>query len=125
VLRIAPNLTRSDADGQYWLDHCEGFHVKGPNGFSGIVEAVRYEPDSGAAAQLVVCSGRLFMRSVVIPADEVALITPRAMRLRLRHTPEAAAAAAPRRRALELKPWAATRGLRALTATAFTTRRSG
>lgn len=111
MLRVSPKLTRSRSDEEYWLSHCEGFRVRGPNGFSGVVEAVRFEPGSDLPDDLVVCCGRLRLRSLLIPVADVALIVPRQTRLRLRHTP-AATAAKHRRGRWQLKSWEPVRGAR-------------
>jgi len=89
-------LDRPRLDEQYWLAHCQGFRVSGPNGFAGVVEEVRLGPDGERAEELLVWSGRLRLRSLLVRADDVAVIVPRETRLRLRHAP-AAVSPAPHR----------------------------
>ena len=83
-------VTHSDSDvtywaNGYWLGHCEGFRVDGPEGRVGIVEAVLGEED--APTKLAVREGLFALRTVYVPIEEVAEIQPRAERILLRRTP--------------------------------------
>jgi hypothetical protein len=68
-------------DREYWLAHCEGYRVDGDEGRVGFVEAVR---DEAGRRMLAVRAGRLGRRLVLVPADEVSFIVPRAERIWLR-----------------------------------------
>lgn len=72
----------------YWLARCEGFRVDSPEGRYGRVEAVmfRVRPDDPDA--LVVRTGVLGRRLVLVPADDVADVTPRRERISLARVPE-------------------------------------
>ena len=111
MTHVAPEAERSSFDEQYWLGHCEGFRVTGSDGFAGVVQEVRFGPDRQRPEELVVCSGRLRLRSVLVPADEVALVVPRQMRLRLRHAP-AVSEVPERSRSRQVRPWEVARGVR-------------
>ena len=65
----------------YWLAHCEGFRVDGIGGRIGIVEEVR---DADGEPLLAVRAGLLGRRVLLVPADAVFEIVPRAMRIWLR-----------------------------------------
>jgi hypothetical protein len=65
-------------DRTYWLGHCDGYQVEGAEGRIGFVESVRVH--SGSTV-LAVRAGRLGRRILLVSADEVAFIVPRAKRL--------------------------------------------
>jgi hypothetical protein len=67
-------------DRDYWLSHCEGYRVEASDGRLGFVEEIRRPRDSGGQATLVVRAGRLGRRLLLVPADEVVFIIPRAER---------------------------------------------
>ncbi len=71
----------------YWLARCEGFRVDSPEGRYGLVEAVmfRVRPDDPDA--LVVRTGRLGRRLVLVPIEDVADVTPRRQRIDLARVP--------------------------------------
>jgi len=71
----APN---GSFDRDYWLGHCEGYRVDGVEGRIGFVDAVRVQR---GAAVLAVRAGRLGRRILLVPAEEVVFIVPRAGRL--------------------------------------------
>ena len=73
VLESAPVFDRD-----YWLSHCEGYRVDGVEGRIGFVDAVRV---LRGAAVLAVRAGRLGRRILLVPAEEVAFIVPRAERI--------------------------------------------
>ena len=81
------NGARSD----YWLEHSDGFQVFGPDGRIGFVALV-LSSDEGVGG-LVIRTGLLRTRSVLVPVHEVGSVLPRRQRLELRLTPRA-----PRRR---------------------------
>jgi hypothetical protein len=60
----------------YWLGHCEGFRVVGPQGRIGLVEAVLGEEDEPEA--LVVRTGLFGTRASVLPVADVDFVEPRA-----------------------------------------------
>jgi len=68
-------------DRNYWLDHCDGYQVEAAEGRIGFVEAVRV---ADGATVLAVRAGRRGRRILLVPAEEVAFIVPRAKRLWLR-----------------------------------------
>ena len=73
------------ARSQYWLEHSDGFQVFGPDGRIGFVALVLFS-DEGVAG-LVIRTGLLRTRSVLVPAHEVRSVLPRRQRLELLHTP--------------------------------------
>jgi hypothetical protein len=68
-------------DRAYWLAHCEGYRVEAAGGRLGFVEETR---SRGGTTLLAVRAGRLGRRILLVPADEVAFVVPRAKRLWLR-----------------------------------------
>ena len=68
-------------DRDYWLLHCEGFRVEAEGGRLGFVEEVRH---TGRGPVLAVRAGILGRRLLLVSADEVAFVVPRAERLWLR-----------------------------------------
>jgi hypothetical protein len=98
MVRIEPELSRSQSDEDYWLSNCEGFRVECPTGRLGTVERVLVG-QGDRPEQLSVCCGIFRLRTMLIPVDDVAAIAPRELRLRVRHAPNARAARvkAPRR----------------------------
>ena len=86
-LRMAPSeapAARAPFDREYWLGHCEGYRVDGPDGRIGFVEEVRENLSDAAAPFLAVRAGRLGTRVLVVPADAVEFIVPRDQRIWLR-----------------------------------------
>lgn len=73
----------SQFDRGYWLLHCEGYRVDGADGRIGFVESVRH---ACGATVLAVRGGWLGRRLLLVPADEVAFIVPRAERIWLTST---------------------------------------
>jgi hypothetical protein len=81
------STTRETLDARsYWLSNCEGFRVDSPHGRFGLVEAVMFrsprEPDA-----LIVRSGILARRLVLVPIDDVAEVLPRRQRILLARIP--------------------------------------
>jgi len=72
---------QASLDRDYWLSHCEGYRVEGDEGRIGFVEAVSHQ---AGRRMLAVRAGRLGRRLVLVPADEVSFIVPRAERIWLR-----------------------------------------
>lgn len=97
MVRIEPEFTRSSFDGDYWLGHCEGFRVECQDKLVGFVKNVRFESRIDRPDELIVRCGGLFGRELVVEVDEVAVIAPSEMRLRIRHRPQPEARAKPRR----------------------------
>jgi hypothetical protein len=82
-------MSPTDTDPRtYWLSRSEGFRVDTPEGRYGLVEAVmfRMRPDDPDA--LVVRTGMLGRRLVLVPIEEVADVTPRRERISLVRVPE-------------------------------------
>jgi len=84
---IAANEQTNGAGSRYWLEHSEGFQVFGPDGRIGFVALV-LSSDEGVGG-LVIRTGLLRTRSVLVPAYEVRSVLPRRQRLELLHTPRA------------------------------------
>lgn len=66
----------------YWLGHCEGFRVDGPQGRVGFVETV-LGPE-GEPEALLVRGGILGGRVLVVPIEAVEDVRPRAERIVIR-----------------------------------------
>lgn len=62
---------------EYWLRHCRGFRVEGPDGWLGYVEEVLLDPEEHAPRALVV-RGR---RVIVVPVGEIVRLLPRQERI--------------------------------------------
>jgi hypothetical protein len=72
----------------YWLSRCEGFRVETPEGRYGLVEAVMFKVRPDDPDALVVRTGMLGRRLVLVPVDDVAEVTPRRERVSLARVPE-------------------------------------
>jgi hypothetical protein len=83
---LQPPTTHAE-DRRYWLSHCEGFQVDSPEGRVGVVESVVYATSDRRPAYLAVVSGRLLLRTTLVPCGEVVSIQPREARLNLRSRP--------------------------------------
>lgn len=88
-------LMSEPIDREYWLDHCEGFRVDCAGGRIGFVEEVRSNADTTGKRTLAVRAGMLGRRRLLLPADEVSMIVPRAERIWLRSSPVIAGSEAP------------------------------
>jgi hypothetical protein len=97
MVQIEPEFTRSSFDTSYWLSHCEGFRVECQDKLIGFVENVRFESRIDRPDELIVRGGGLFGRELAIEIEEVAVIAPAQLRLRIRHRPQPAARSKPRR----------------------------
>ena len=72
------------ADEAYWLAHCEGFHVDGPDGRIGVVEHVVSESWFDLPDVVSVASGRWRLRSTDMPIADVLEVRPEQKRLVVR-----------------------------------------
>ena len=72
----------------HWLPRCEGYHVEGPRGRVGVVEAVRRGGD-GSPTSLIVRCGVLRRRVREVPVDDIAELDPRDLLIVLRREKEA------------------------------------
>ena len=72
---IAADEQTNGARSQYWLEHSDGFQVFGPDGRIGFVALV-LSSDEGVAG-LVIRTGLLRTRSVLVPAHEVRSVHPK------------------------------------------------
>jgi hypothetical protein len=81
-----PDTDRRFWSHDYWLGHCEGFRVDGPDGRVGVVEAVLGHEDEPTT--LAVREGLFALRTVYVPIEQIVEIQPRAERLVLRSRPE-------------------------------------
>lgn len=97
MVRIEPEFTRSSFDADYWLGHCEGFRVECQDKLVGFVENVRFESRIDRPDELIVRCRGLFGGELLIDAEEVAVIVPSEMRLRIRHRTQPEARAKARR----------------------------
>jgi hypothetical protein len=70
----------------YWLGHCEGYRVDGPEGRVGIVEAVLGEEEEPRT--LAVREGLFALRTLYVPIEDVIEVHPRAERIVLRSSPD-------------------------------------
>jgi hypothetical protein len=68
-------------DEAYWLAHCEGFQVDGPDGRIGVVEHVVYESRLEVPDVVSVASGRWRLRSTDVPIADVLEVRPEQERL--------------------------------------------
>jgi hypothetical protein len=86
-MRIDTSLPHLSDTGLYWLCRSEGFRVDSPEGRFGLVEAVmfRVRPDEPDA--LIVRSGVLGRRLVLVPIEQVDDVIPRKQRILLRREP--------------------------------------
>ena len=74
-------------DEAYWLAHCEGFRVDGPDGRIGVVEHVVYESRPDVPDVVSVASGRWRLRSTDVPIADVLEVRPEQERLLVRRPP--------------------------------------
>jgi hypothetical protein len=81
------NSTATDSH-PYWLARCEGFRVDTPEGRLGLVEAVMFKVRPTEPDALIVRTGILGRRLVIVPIDDVADVTPRRQRIMLERVPE-------------------------------------
>ncbi len=61
----------------YWLRHCRGFRVEGPDGCLGYVDRVVLDPEEQEPSALVV-RGK---RAILVPAGEIVRLVPREERV--------------------------------------------
>ena len=61
-------------DREYWLAHCEGYHVDSPGGRVGLVEEVRRAEGSEQPQSLAVLAGMYGRRRLIFPMSEVETI---------------------------------------------------
>lgn len=80
--------TAGERDGRwdYWLRHCEGFQVSGPDGRIGSVALVL--SSGGRIDGLVIRTGLLRARTMFVPVDSVVSVTPRRCRVELGTVPD-------------------------------------
>jgi hypothetical protein len=71
-------------DEDYWLCHCEGFHVDQPGGRLGVVEYVDFAEWPDWSDVVGVRTGRLGTRTVRVPVADVVEVRPAEERLVLR-----------------------------------------
>ena len=81
-----PGNSESNRGPEEGLRGCEGFRVDGPEGRIGHVRGVRFG-SSGQAEVIEVRAGLLGQRTLLIPAGEVAEVSPEQRRLILRGSP--------------------------------------
>jgi len=60
----------------YWLARCEGFELKCRDGSTGVVQQVVLDAGNTEARALVVRTGRVLHRSVVVEAEQVDAVAP-------------------------------------------------
>jgi hypothetical protein len=95
---IALSLTADDArdarprsplpvDEDYWLGHCEGFQVDGPDGRVGVVEHVVYRSRADRPDVVAVSSGVWRVHTAEVPVGDVVDVFPAQERLVIGHGP--------------------------------------
>ena len=87
MVRIEPQFQRSSFDANFWLSHCEGYLVESPSGRIGTVENVRFGKRLDRPDELLVRQGTIRRHLLCIAADDVAVINPRELRLRVKGLP--------------------------------------
>ena len=70
-------------DQEYWLAHCEGYRVDSDTGPVGLVDEVCSTP-AGHPDLLVLRTGRLGRRRLLVAAEEVMAVAPREGRVVVR-----------------------------------------
>jgi hypothetical protein len=94
------SLTKDDAGGaeegwpwpvdeDYWLGHCHGFRVDGPDGRVGVVEHVVYGSHIHRPDVVSVRSGSWRSHTVSVPVADVTELRPTQARLVIRGQPDA------------------------------------
>jgi hypothetical protein len=76
--------SRWPVDRNYWLGHCQGFHVDGPGGHVGVVDHVVYSSRLDRPDVVAVSSGIWRIRSTDVPVHDVAEVFPEDGRVMLR-----------------------------------------
>jgi hypothetical protein len=80
LLSSPPESVQGESDApvdfEYWLAHCEGYHVDSPGGRVGIVEDVHRAEGVERAESLAVLAGMFGRRRLIIDADQVNTIVP-------------------------------------------------
>ena len=76
--------TSPPLDQGYWLGHCEGFRVDGPEGRLGIVEHVVYRSRADRPDVVAVTSGLWRARTAEVPVADVTEVWPAQERLVVR-----------------------------------------
>lgn len=76
-------------DEAYWLAHCEGFQVEGPDGRIGVVDRVVYESRLDVPDVVSVASGLWRLHSTRVPMADVLEVRPEQERLLVRTTERA------------------------------------
>ena len=71
-------------DEAYWLAHCEGFQVDGPDGRIGVVDHVMYESRLDVPDVVSVASGLWRLHSTHVPTADVLEVRPEQERLVVR-----------------------------------------
>jgi hypothetical protein len=87
MVRIEPTFQRSSFDANFWLSHCEGYLVESPSGRVGTVENVRFGKRLDRPDELLVRQGTIRRHHVWVATDDVAVINPNELRLRLKGPP--------------------------------------
>jgi hypothetical protein len=78
-----PSFNRSSFDRSYWLGRCEGFRVESSDGRVGVVAEVLFSSRIDRPDALVLRAGLFGRRTLVVPVDEIAEISPREKRVTL------------------------------------------
>lgn len=78
MLPISTLLATIDfADREYWLRHCEGFHVRSGSRRLGVVESVQHESDPRLPDTIHIRAGIVRIREFAIPVEDVEKLDPR------------------------------------------------
>ncbi len=86
-LKAGEGLNRSPGpvEAEYWLHHCDGFRVDGPDGRIGVVDHVEQDLEADAPDVVAVASGLWRIRRIRIPLTEVVEVQPGRRRIVVRH----------------------------------------
>jgi hypothetical protein len=89
--QVSPSMLRAAPSPDLAL--CEGFRVESPDGYVGVVEALRYTPSSrwDRPSGLVVQAGRSSEMLLIVPLAEIECVYLTERRVVLRPSPEIAA----------------------------------
>lgn len=79
-----PSSPLGPTDTDYWLHHCDGFRVDGPDGRIGVVDHVEHSFEADAPDVVAVASGLWRIRMSRIPLTDVVEVQPGRGRLVVR-----------------------------------------
>ena len=80
-----PSRSPGPVAAAYWLRHCDGFRVDGPNGRIGVVDHVEQGGEADVPDIMAVASGLWRIRLSRIPLADVVQVDPGRRRVVVRH----------------------------------------